>query len=253
MKEMHGAFRYHAVWEPGTPLELGEIGEFSNGEFQHVAYLADKGIPFKVIEDPSSNPLNYGSKGSVTVSSKIAGKMTIPGIHELAPADAGLVVRFSREKSTLFEATGVRHQIIRDVDALEKDIISAYNESKWKYNWVVITDLIRADSATILISNGADASIELRATVDVPNMALTNMEAQFVPAFTNNIETSIVAKENLTPLFKARGLRKHIFTGPALEMKTLRGKKPSGEGKRGSGRKRTELKLMDLNLEDIIG
>ena len=178
MNEMHEEFHYYATWEPGTPLSIGDVGVLNHNEFNREANLDDLNIKYQVLRDPSSNPLRYVSKGNTSIMTKIAGEANIPGVKGLKVADAGVVINFKKEKGVAFEALGVTHQTIKNIIALKQDIINAYKEKKWQKEWVVITDLISAKSATVLISKAADASVELHAKADVPDLSIANVDAK---------------------------------------------------------------------------
>lgn len=86
-------------------------------------------------------------------------------------------------------------------------IIERYKAKQWERAWVVITELIQTGTTTIIMSNAANAKIELKGT-----MALTSLNS---PALTGelslvnhqNIALRIIGEKGLTPLFKSMKIK----------------------------------------------
>jgi hypothetical protein len=89
----------------------------------------------------------------------------------------------------------------------------------------VITELIRAKSATVLISNSSSAKFELSAsgtfTGGVASPA--DVSAQLQVAFSKDMMTSLVSQGDLTPLFKARAIKSNGQIGPVDKANQLSG------------------------------
>jgi len=205
MNEMHDQFKYFATWVPGTPLQIGDIGELKGTEFTHLSDLKQKGIDFKIRSDPSKISLHYASSGGFSISSIFSGDAGIPQFN-LDVADAGIIVKFSKDKGVAFEAQGAEQRMIADVIKVDKAILDAYNNGRWEDDWVVISDLMLADSGTVLISQGKDAAIGLKAKIQVPKLSLANIDANFDVTYENNLNTTVICQAGLTPLFKIRGI-----------------------------------------------
>jgi hypothetical protein len=205
MNEMNKQFKFFATWEPGTELHIGDIVELHDNQFTYISTLGRKRIPFTVRKDRSKSVLNYTSSSSIKVTTKLGGDVGIPKFN-LSAADAGMTVEFGSEKGIVFEAEGVEHQMIEEVDKLDQTIKKKNDDKKWPDNWVVISDLMVADSATILISRGKKAAISLKAKAEVPNLSLSNVNANFDVAYQSGMNTKIICQSGLTPLFKARGI-----------------------------------------------
>jgi hypothetical protein len=210
MNEMYEEFHYFATWLPDLPLQIGDIGELKHNEFTYVSSLNKKGMDFNVRRDSSKGELKHRSGGGVSVSTKLRGDAGIPQFN-LDVADAGIVVTFGSNAGVVFEATGTEHQLIADVDALDRTILDAHEHGEWKDDWVVISDLMMATSATILISQGRDAAIGLKAKMQVPRLSLANLDAGFEITNEKNMNVAIICQSGLTPLFKVRGINKTFW------------------------------------------
>lgn len=215
MNEMHDEYKYFATWEPGTPLTIGDIGELSHNQFTRLSNLATNGFQFDFLKDRSKSALNYTSSSEIKITAKLTGNVGIPRFN-LSLADAGMTVEFGSKKGIVFEAEGVEHQMIDKVDKLDQWIKQEYNQKKWPENWVVISDLIVADSGTVLISRGKNAAISLKAKTNVPNLSLANIDANFGIAYQSGMNTKIVCQAGLTPLFKIRGISKTVIGGTII-------------------------------------
>ncbi len=221
--EMKRKFGYYATWNPGVPLKLGDIGIFKRNVFTRISGLDDFNISFEVRPDTTKTPLEHNSQGSVTITTKLSGTVAPQG-SVLTDIDAGIIVEFSKENSTLFKANNTVTPSIKDTIQLGKEIISLFKEGKWDKNWVVITELVEAESATIIISNTSNSKIELKANANVgaANFDIADAKFEFSPQFTRGLETKIISAEGLTPLFKVMGMKTRLFAPPIFRSNSFK-------------------------------
>ena len=203
--ELFRQFHYYATWLPGSPVELGTIGTMKDKEFTKASHLRNEGILYETDEDTSTSDFDYSSKGAVTVRPKLSGEVPVAG-SVLSQADAGVTVEFSRQNAILFRAIGTTTVSIRDQIKLGREIRKRVEEGTWNKRWVVITELIKAESATILISSSVKGKAELKAKTAVSTGAIdiADLQLQLEVVFSKDLSTKIVAGEGLTPLFKVR-------------------------------------------------
>lgn len=224
--EMKKKFGYYATWNPGVPLSLGDVGTFKNNIFTKLSNLKDQsiGIDFETRPDPTKTTLEHNSKGSITVTTKLSGTVAPQG-SVLSNLDAGIIVEFSKENSTLFKANNTTSPSIKDAIKLGNDIIKIYKAGKWNKEWVVITELVEAESATIIISNSSNSKIELKANANIEsaNFDIADAKFDFSTQFSRGLETKIVSEERLTPLFKVMGMKTRIFLPPIFKTRSIRG------------------------------
>ncbi len=220
--EMKRKFGYYATWNPGVPLKLGDVGTFRRNVFTRISDLESFAIQFEIRPDITKTPLEYMSKGSVALTTKLSGNIAPQG-SVLANADAGVIVDFSSENATLFKANNTTSPSIRDTVKLGEEIINLYREGKWNKDWVVVTELIEAESATIIISNSAGGKLELKvnANIDAPYFDIADGKFNFSPSFSSGLETRIISGEGLTPLFKIMGMKSRLFLKPVFRGKAL--------------------------------
>jgi hypothetical protein len=216
-KEMFQKFGYLATWTPGVQLQLGDIGIVDKWQFTRLTNLADldPAIGFQVRDDTSKEVQKHASSGSTSVTFKAAGKAPQVG-SVLSQAEAGFTVEFKRSFSTVYEAVGCVTPSIKDQATLGQEILNRYRKGKWNKEWVVITELVTADSATVLISQNSNSKIELSASgaVAAGSISLADASAGLQVAFARDMATSIICQSGLTPLFKARGVKSGGAIGP---------------------------------------
>ncbi|KFC19669.1 hypothetical protein [Chryseobacterium sp. FH1] len=221
--EMNRKFGYMATWLPGTPLKLGDIGVIHDNVFSRVAGLEDFDITFYIREDDTPEDLEYSSKGSVSVTTKLSGAVTPPG-SSLGNLDAGFIVEFSGQNSILFKANKTKTNLIKNTIKIGEEVLKLYKDGKWNKKWVVITELVEAETATILISNAKNARIELKANANIKLPKLDIAEASLDLGYTSykGMDTKIISQSGLSPLFKVKGIRTNIFLPPAFADKGLK-------------------------------
>jgi hypothetical protein len=207
-KELYKQFHYYATWLPGTPVELGSIGVMKNKEFTKLSHLRNEGIEFGIDADTTKTDMDYASEKAITVKPKISGNMPVAG-SVLSQVDAGFTVEFSRENSVLFKAKGsVSHSISNQIK-LGQEIRKRIKEGRWEKNWVVISELVVADSTTILVSSSSKGKIELKAKANIGAAKLDIADAglQLEVAFSRDLHTQMIAEQGATLLFKVRRSR----------------------------------------------
>jgi hypothetical protein len=80
--------------------------------------------------------------------------------------------------------------------------------------WVVITKVVKAHRATILLSGSTEAFVELRASGSVAagNVDLADLAVGFARARASGMAVNLVAEGRLTPLYEAFRLRQPTLT-----------------------------------------
>lgn len=220
--EMKKKFGYYATWNPGVPLKLGDIGTLNDNVFTRLSNLSDRGIEFEIREDLTKTPLEHSSEGSVSVTTKLSGTVAPQG-SVLTNLDAGIIVEFSKENSTLFKANNTTSPSIKDAIKLEEQVLDLYRKGKWNKNWAIVTELVEAENATVIISNNSNSKIELKANanIDAPTFDIADAEFKFSTQFSKGLETKIISAEGLTPLFKVMGMKTRIFLPPIFKTKKV--------------------------------
>jgi hypothetical protein len=222
-REMHKKFGYFATWAPTVPLRLGDIGVLRKHDFRRVTTLAEKSIPFQVRRDASPSDLQYTSSNGVSFHFKVAGDAPVPG-STLRPTDAGVSIHFQRANAIVFQALECRASSILDQEGLGKALMArvASGEREWEH-YVVLTEIIEAKGATILISSGGGAVIDLAATAGVGYPRIADVDAHIQIVHCSNLATKVVAAARITPLFKACALKRRGLLRRRLDLEARGG------------------------------
>jgi hypothetical protein len=190
-------------------LALGDVGKFDGRWFVGRSSLAEKKVPFEVLPDASSDPLNcFLSADAVHPKLKLAGKAEL-----FAPTipigDAGVVLEFTRSGAVAYYAHDTRWDRIADIDALEPKLKALHDNHAWNLNEIVVTHVMTASRCTIVVASEAGANIELKVSAGfkVEPLSDADLSAGFEFVNGHGIAVKIIA-ENVTPLYRAMRLQR---------------------------------------------
>ncbi|MET3105575.1 hypothetical protein AAKU67_003130 [Oxalobacteraceae bacterium GrIS 2.11] len=189
-------------WPPDQPLQLGDYGVLRDSTFIRLANIGDAGlaIKFSKLQSGSKNQEYFTSKEGVEVSFNAKGDGPVPsGVK----ANASMSISFSNSEAVFFNAAGCEFWTISDKNALAKAIMALYGRGNglWKREWVVVTDLIKTGSATVVVSGGDSSAITLEAAANVTAIDLANVDLKLSLAHEKSIGYRIISDQSgLTPL-----------------------------------------------------
>jgi hypothetical protein len=201
---------YRATWLPGETMELGAIGFLKDGLFDQRARLRDFDITFTAKRGTGRTGFEYQSSTGVKTSYKAAGESSA-SFRGVGVASAGVRFEFSRLGAVVFSAPKCEITEIDNKRALERRLRGVRD---WDMGWVVITKLVKAESATILLSGSGEAFVELRAKGSVApgGVDLADVAVGFSRARASGMAVSLVAEGRLTPLYEAFRMRQPALT-----------------------------------------
>ena len=155
---------------------------------------------------------HYKSKSGVTIKSKAKGK-TDASFKSIAAADAGLSVEFTRANGIAFSLRKCYQHRIADQFKLARDLLSLPQDA-WQRDHAVVTEIVVTGSGTVLISSSRKSRLEIQAKADIGNSIaeLANANASLSIALSEDMNTEIVARSGLTPLFKAVRIKESYWT-----------------------------------------
>ncbi|MGW9584477.1 hypothetical protein ACWIGB_15725 [Streptomyces albidoflavus] len=211
-KELRKRFGYSATWVPTLQIELGDVGRMAGYRFERLSGLADFGVHFETRPSNTMGTIAYASSGGVEV--KVGGTASAASGPWDVPAGAAMSIRFSHEGAVWFQAEACVAEAIENLLDLETQILSLYDAGEWKDDLVVVTEVIRAEQGTVLISDAGQGGIELRSQTEAPGFA--GRTALRVTA-SRNIGTQVVGHGDLTPLFRAKGVQRRLLRRPTLD------------------------------------
>lgn len=215
-RELHDQLKYRGTWLPSTPVQLGSVGVLREGVLDIVTSLDRLGISYEEeVEALSDGSLDYRSESSVSVAVKTAGS-TSAAFSVLAGAEAGIAITFGGAAGVVLEMRGVRVERIRDKRLLAEDLLDAVlaedDENRWLKEWCVVTDVVKAESATVLVSQESGGHLELRANGAVAPASLAAVDAGFTVAHEKGVGVRIVAASGLTPLYNGMRVKRRFWS-----------------------------------------
>lgn len=208
---IHKKFGYLAAWLPGQTIALGDTGVMEGKAFRRLACLADQGIAFMERIDRGPVPLDHTSAAGVTIGLNAAA--TAAGAP---PVQGSVAVRFDQKGGFVFRAQGCLGRSISDPIDLENQLRAAYDDGRWDLSWVVVTEVVHAESATIVISNSDQAHLQMsvRGSLEAAKASLASAKAGLHVESQSGDMTSFIAQRGLTPLYRVSRLKRGLFFAP---------------------------------------
>lgn len=212
VREMKQGFNnYLPTWVPQTRLVLGDIGTRDGATFVGWSSLKSLGLSadqFGATPWGPPSPMAFQSKDGVEVSFK-AGAELAKVAPTISDAKFGAEVKFGKQGAVVFSLKDARVRRIEDGLALRKTILDLYNRGLWEENWMLVSEIVQAASATILISDSAQSSLVLKSEAQVND--IVDLSANVSAVFSSGAQIRFVAEEGLTPLFRAVKVKQKWF------------------------------------------
>ena len=204
-EEFYNICGKHAIMDPDS-VQLGDIIDSKTCEV--IGSLNDFGIEFteKTKGKPNDNAEPIYKSKDITIGSVSAGQEGI----------ANMKLHFGNDHSLYLATKGSK--IVRIVEDnlgknnLGKQIISLYTKEKWEDNWIVVTEVEYAKKAIIIVSDGENAEIELKAQSPIPSQSpigidkIINAEISFVSESSIGFRYIMPEGDYRSVLFKAKGI-----------------------------------------------
>jgi len=190
-------------------VSLGDVGGIEKGAFTRTDGLSHHGVDLKAEAGSAWASLTYDSGGAVAVTFKVSGDAP-HGFQGLAQADAGALVRFGTEHGVLSVYDHLCERRVQRLDPLAAKLIEWFWAGRWPENRAVVTHVVSARSATILVGGASGALAELRAdaAVGAGPTTLAQLGANVAVAHRDHIGFELVST-NLTPFFRLVRLRRN--------------------------------------------
>lgn len=203
---------------PNVDLEnchIGGIGTYDNrwGRFDFHTNLAGIGIT------PAEIPLDPVYKEVIDFADGGETNVTFTG----GAGDRGAVtIQFGDKAGVVLRALRINFRQY-DIFRLEKAIAEALEHGlHWERDWCVITGVSHAQSCTIVYSSSKDATIELKTSIPVPDLAFDIGDASLGLSITKRKgKVAMQQGANVMPFYKVHKLKgwtySHSFKDVGLE------------------------------------
>jgi len=165
-REVRHALHRLPVWQPGTPMELGDVGTIDENGWTKETELRSLRIPFEVEPPGQPTRIEYVSSNGATLTSKLGATPTgVPGVD----LDVGFSVEFSREGALVLRAEAARVLRIADTHRISTEVLRRYATGEWPRSWIVVTEVTEGTSVLVLLSGSskATASVDVGAAIGV--------------------------------------------------------------------------------------
>lgn len=224
---MYAKTKYRAAWDPTKHLKIGYIGKLQQGVISIYSSLDKEGIPLEVATSISSAAMDYSSQDSVVISAKLSGEIPVPG-SALTTADAGFSFGFNSQESIVFQTGNYKvHQLV-NLAEIEDMVLRKYKKGNWDRDWVILTELVEAGQATIIISNSYQGVLELKAhtAAGAGKMSLTDASLGLSVVREKGSSLKYIAQDGLTPLYRVMGIQHPFLGNLSLSSKNKRNMQP---------------------------
>lgn len=250
---------YWAAWLPSTQFSVGDVGTLNGYVFEKVATLDQLGLKYYEVPSSDPSPFELTSGSDVTLSFKLKGE-TNEIFKYVAAADAGLKIEFGTQGAFVLQAPATVQSELGDRPNLQFQICKAYAQGAWEKDWLVVTRVISAPTASVLISRSMNSSLELSAAANLSGVVAALGAADSGIAITHQTgdTLSIIAGRKMTPLFQLSRLKTSFFGKPKFSMRSMRADDPTmvdltPDLAREDSRIRTSLVFETLKDDELIG
>ena len=84
-------------------------------------------------------------------------------------AKATFSLEFTHAAGFVLAHSKGKHHRFKDVDSVRKAIVQSARAGWWQRNWILVTEVVAVDSATLVVATETGASIDLHANATIPD------------------------------------------------------------------------------------
>lgn len=193
------------TWPLDYDVKLGDVGVLKGNIFRRTDTLEHLGLGgFKVRNGRGDVTLEFTSKDGV--------EMAISGGADstLKETGAEVEVTFSREGAVFLRVGDHSIQQIESTDALGREIIERFKRGEWERDRVVVTEVVRASAATVLVSGCGKAGVSFKLDAGLPAQLALAKGKLSLQSLTGSFTAKVIGEE-VSPLLRTCGLRRKLF------------------------------------------
>jgi|HubBroStandDraft_1064217.scaffolds.fasta_scaffold101967_1 hypothetical protein len=195
-EEIHKQLKRYATWLPTDYVSVGAVGQLQGKIFTPLSHLRNFGISVNVVNDPNTKATYKFTSGAkeAAIGALATG---VPG----GIGSAGLSIAFSKAHSVYFLLAKCVGHAIDNLKDLGDKVLKQVQRGQWQLDYVIVTRVVTAGSATILQAESKGASIDLEGDASgTPVADLLKAGASVKVKSQSSVGLSIVAESKLTPL-----------------------------------------------------
>lgn len=194
------------TWPVDSDVQLGDVGILEGRVFRRTDTLERLGLGgFQVRSGRGKTNIDFAVEDGVEIS--VEG-----GVDSIVPEIGGAVeVKFDREGAVFLRVGDHQIREIESTDALGREIMQRFKRGEWDRSRVVVTEVVSASAATVLVSGegGASALFKLQAGLPV-QAALASGKLSTLQRISGHFVVKVIAEE-VSPLLRTRGVKRKGF------------------------------------------
>lgn len=210
-KDIYKKAKLRTNWELSKNLNLGDVGYFNDGEFVMQTTLKNLGIDFKVRKGIKQDKLDLSSTEGLNIHPKfnLSGDAKVVDLN----AEAIFDIEFTKAKSYIFKASGIRTDVISNITAVGKEVIKRFQAEDWDKDLVIISEIKTADAVSILISgeSGTNTKISATGNLNIKELDIAKADIGLEASSNKKLALEVLGKAGTNPLFKIMGLEKSLL------------------------------------------
>ena len=209
LKEIYKELGYIATWLPHEQVAPGDIGRLEDGRFHRLRSIAIEGVTFSVRETGAKRALEHRSEGAVSISLSASGATT-ETLTDVCRTGGMLNISLSEKGAVFLHAGSCQDVAIEDQQAFIEEVSVRLSKGDWPDDQVLVTNVVRCQKLTLLIAGegGGRATFQVDAQAAPGGMEIADLMAKSAFAAESSIATSVLGEEDLTPMFKAIGVKR---------------------------------------------
>lgn len=155
----------HAVWQPGSPLLLGDYGTLRSGQFLKLGNIADFLGQDRIVSIQSKpSKLVFTSNGTTTAL--IKGDAAVCQGESNAAA-AKFRIKFQDEYSIYLRGSGVRSEDITNLQTVTQQLRGI---DAWNTGWMIVSNVTAAKLLSVILAGGKNSEVSIQASAGVLEM-----------------------------------------------------------------------------------
>ena len=147
------------VFQPDTPVEVGTIGSFEDGQFIPRGQLKDRGASFEVRSGAPTPTWAFQSEAGVNLSPAV--ELALPDGTKIFSAK----LSFAGKQGVAISCQEVVETTVDDADDFDRVIWELYLAGKLRVDRLVVWSVRRATQGTVVVATQSGASVDLTAPV----------------------------------------------------------------------------------------
>jgi hypothetical protein len=210
----------YGTFPPDITVVVGDVFEMKKGRLIRIASGSElPGWPtgLQVKSDEKKGKQTYYSGSSRTRGGEASAGVTTAAVG----AQATIELEFSKTGGFVLDYVEQAHYYYGDVQPVMRWALAAAKNGNWEKSWVVITESIKASSATIVVGAKRGHKVQLSATAALPTdvfgVNLADPKLGLTVSSWDNKGFVSLAKA-ATPMYRCLRIRSNLLTGTHAEL-----------------------------------